>query len=147
MDELWEELEAERELIENTLAELDKALKYEVRNYTILAGIAAFIHNLYNGIENIIKRMLAATGKLVPTQSPSWHQELLQTAVKENIISESLAQTLKDYLAFRHFFVHAYSLRLDEQQLLPLANNAPNIWQQFYTEIQTMFQTLKQQIS
>jgi uncharacterized protein YutE (UPF0331/DUF86 family) len=143
MDELWEEIEAERELIESTLTELDKALKYEVRNYTILAGIATFIHNLYIGIENIIKRMIVAKGKIAPSQSPSWHQELLQTAVKEEMISESLAQNLKDYLAFRHFFVHAYGIRLDEQQLIPLAQNAFVVWQQFYAEIRTTFQTLK----
>lgn len=94
MDEIWEEIEAERELIDNTLTELEKALQYQDRNYAILAGIAAFIHNLYNGIENIIKRMMTAKEKIIPTQSASWHQELLQTAVKEKIISESLAQTL-----------------------------------------------------
>ncbi len=146
MDELWEEIEAEQELISNTLAELEKALQYQDRNYAILAGIAAFIHNLYNGIENIIKRMMTAKGKIIPTQSASWHQELLQAAVKEKIISESLAQTLKDYLAFRHFFVHAYSVRLDENQLIPLAQNAPSVCQQFYAEIKTTFESLRQQI-
>lgn len=133
MDELWAEIEAERELIENTLTELNNALKYEVRNHTILAGIATFIHNLYNGIENIIKRLMFAKVKMVPTPSPSWHQKLLQAAVKDKIISESLSHILKDYLAFRHFFVHAYGVRLDEQQLLPLAKNAPTVWRQFYT--------------
>jgi len=145
MDELWEEIDAEKELIENTLAELANALQRRERSYVVLAGVATFVHNLYNSIENILKRMLTAKGKSLDTHSSFWHQELLQNAVDEKIISSQLATTLKSYLGFRHFFVHAYGVRLDTEQLLPLAINASKVWQDFYAGIEAAFQALKHQ--
>ncbi len=144
MDELWEEVEAEKELVEKTLNELAQALYSADRSYVMLAGMAAFIHNLYNGIENILKRMLAARNFKFDLQSPFWHHDLLKAAVDQQIISKELAVKLKDYLGFRHFFVHAYSLLLDANKLLPLASNAQNIWQTFYREIETVYCNLKQ---
>lgn len=60
MDKLWKQIDVEKELIENTLVELEKALKTGDRSYVVMAGMAAFVHNLYNGVENILKRILLA---------------------------------------------------------------------------------------
>ena len=54
MDELWEEIETEKQLIEKTLAELEKGLQSSERSYLVLAGMAALVHNIYNGIENMV---------------------------------------------------------------------------------------------
>lgn len=144
MDELWEEIEAEKDLIENTLSELALALKSKDRSYVRLAGIAAFVHNLYNGMENIIKRMLSAKGIKSDFQTPFWHHDLLKAAIEEEIVSQGLATRLREYLGFRHFFVHAYSLKLDPAKLMPLAKNAGDVWNSFYDEIVAAFQKLKQ---
>jgi len=130
-------------LIENTLAELTKALQSGDRSYVVLAGMAAFVHNLYNGIENILKRMLLAKGQSLDMRSPFWHHDLLKAAIDQQIISETLSKVLKDYLGFRHFFVHAYGILLDAEKLMPLANNAANVWHSFYAEIVTAYQNLK----
>ena len=143
MDDLWEEVEAEKELIENTLAELTKALQSGDRSYVVLAGMAAFVHNLYNGIENILKRMLLAKGQSLDMRSPFWHHDLLKAAIDQQIISETLSKVLKDYLGFRHFFVHAYGILLDAEKLMPLANNATDVWRSFYAEIVAAYQKLK----
>jgi hypothetical protein len=92
MDELWEEIEAEKELVEKTLNELAQALQSADRSYVMLAGMAAFIHTLYNGIENILKRMLVARNFKLDLQSPFWHHDLLKAAVDQHIISKELAQ-------------------------------------------------------
>lgn len=144
MDELWEEIEAEKDLVESTLFELALALKSNEQSYVRLAGIAAFVHNLYNGMENIIKRMLLAKRIKSDFQSPFWHHELLKIAIEHEIVSQKLAARLRDYLGFRHFFVHAYSLRLDPAKLMPLARNAEDVWNSFYGEIVSSFQKLKQ---
>lgn len=144
MDELWEEIEAEKNLIEKTLNELVKALQGKDRTYVVLAGMASFVHNFYNGLENILKRLLLATGEKLDLRSPFWHHDLLQGAIDQQIISTSLAQKLKDYLGFRHFFVHAYGILLDAEKLMPLANNAAEIWRSFYAEIVAAYQKLKQ---
>lgn len=143
MVEIWEEIEAEKELVESTLSELALALKSNEPSYLRLAGIAAFVHNLYNGMENIIKRMLLAKGIKSDFQSPFWHHDLLKAAIEQEIVSQDLATKLRDYLGFRHFFVHAYSLKLDPAKLMPLANNAEDVWNSFYGEIITSFQKLK----
>lgn len=143
MDELWEEIEAENSLIDKTLAELVKALHSSDRSYVVLAGMASFVHNFYNGIENIIKRLLLAKGEKLDMRSPFWHHDLLQAAVDQRIVSEALAQQLKDFLGFRHFFVHAYGILLDAEKLLPLANNATEVWRSFYAEIVAAYQKLK----
>jgi uncharacterized protein YutE (UPF0331/DUF86 family) len=144
MDELWEEIETEKQLIEKTLAELEKGLQRSERSYLVLAGMAALVHNIYTGIENIIKRTLVAKGKTPDQRSPFWHQDLLDTAKDEKIISEELAATLREYLGFRHFFVHAYGVLLKPEKLSPLANNAAKLWQAFYSEIISAYQALKQ---
>lgn len=143
MDELWDEIETEKQLIEKTLAELEKGLQSSERSYLVLAGMAALVHNIYNGIENIIKRTLVAKGKNPDQRSPFWHQELLDAATDEKIISKELAAVLKEYLGFRHFFVHAYGILLKPEKLSPLANNATKLWQIFYAEIVSAYQSLK----
>jgi uncharacterized protein YutE (UPF0331/DUF86 family) len=47
----------------------------------------------------------------------SWHQELLLKAKNKNIISGKLADKLKEYLGFRHFFTHDYALDLHPSKI------------------------------
>jgi len=47
-----------------------------------------------------------------------------------------MADELREYLAFRHFFVHGYGFfMLGEASLEQLTNNIPDIWLQFLSEI------------
>ncbi|MDM8528420.1 hypothetical protein QUF58_09440 [Anaerolineales bacterium HSG24] len=51
------------------------------------------------------------------------------------IISQALSEELDEYRGFRHFFVHAYVFMLDEEQLLPLAQNLSSVWRRLDTEV------------
>lgn len=134
MDELNREILAEKELILKTLTSLDEALAREEKTIIELAGVSTFLQNLYNGIENILKRILKSKKIPIPA-SESSHKDLLDVATEFKIITEDLMRKLDSYRAFRHFFVHGYVIRLEEMKLIPLALGMRKVWGQFEMEI------------
>ncbi|MBI4682225.1 MAG: hypothetical protein HY757_03900 [Nitrospirae bacterium] len=138
MDNLSRQLLAEKENVEAAMSNLQAALSREEKTVIELAAIGTFLHNIYSGIENIMKQILKSKGIAVP-KSETWHKELLNLSVSQKILSEQLADSLYEYLTFRHFFVHAYGFMLDEDQLKDLANNISNIWSQFLAETERYY--------
>ncbi|MCW3128828.1 MAG: DUF86 domain-containing protein [Methanophagales archaeon] len=138
MDELYREVQAEEEHILATLQALKEALERKEKTVVELAAIATFLQNAYNGIENILKRVLKYVGISVPL-SESWHKDLLDLSVDRQIISSELSRRLDEYRAFRHFFIHGYGIMLDKEKLMPLAENLPDLWKDFESELETFF--------
>lgn len=130
MAELSLMIDAEYENIDKTLVKMPSVDKLAVLSEIELAGAATFLHNFYNGIENILKRCLIDMNVRIP-QSGSWHKELLELAFSHNIISEDMKVALIDYLYFRHFFVHAYALDLYSNKMEPLVGNITSTYNQF----------------
>lgn len=134
MDNLSRRILAEKENVEKALANLDKAIKRKNKTTIELAAMGTFLHNIYNGRENILKQIL--TAKKIPIdKSESWHKDLLNLAVANKIISLTLSDELYEYLTFRHFFVHAYGFMLEEALLKDLVDNVSRIWSEFLSEI------------
>jgi len=107
-----------------------------------LAGVATLLHNFYNGIENILK--LSLKEKNVPfPEGGSWHKELLKLSVNHKIITEPTMMKLGEYLAFRHFFSHAYALDLYAEKLEPLVENIKDIYKDFQKDIYSYLERLK----
>lgn len=135
MGNLSRQVLAEKEHVEITLSNLGEAMARKEKSVVELAAIGTFLHNIYNGMENILKQILKAKELEIPN-SDSWHKDMLNLAASLGIVSERLSDKLYEYLTFRHFFVHAYGFMLNEAHLEDLANTIPEIWSQFLLEIE-----------
>ncbi|HCX90118.1 MAG TPA: hypothetical protein DHT43_06285 [Deltaproteobacteria bacterium] len=112
MDELLREIAAEKEHILETLNALQEALERKEKTVIGLAAIATFLQNTYNGMENLLKRILKFKGVPVPV-SESFHKDLLDLSADNKAISFELSKKFDEYRAFRHFFIHGYGIMLD----------------------------------
>jgi len=141
MDDLLKEIAAEKERIEATLQALEKTLQRKRRTFVELAAIATCLHNCYSGMENLLKRVLKYIQIPLPDSATS-HKDLLELAVEQRIIQPALVEELDEYRAFRHFFVHGYGIALQEVPLKPLAQNLPDIWLRFESEVTAFITSL-----
>jgi uncharacterized protein YutE (UPF0331/DUF86 family) len=140
MAEVHKRVEAEFENIERVVTELPGNDLLPSLSSLELAGVAALIHNFYNGIENILKQVVISCGKELPHNS-SWHRDLVNMATSSGIISESTARELRPYLGFRHFFSHGYSFDLDKERIIPLVKSIQGTLASFKNDIN---ETLKE---
>ena len=135
MVDLTKKIAAEKQNVEQALDNLKEALSRKEKSIVELAAIATFLHNIYNGIENILKQVLKTKGTVL-TRLETSHKDLLELSLSAGIISEQLYDKLYEYLTFRHFFVHAYGFMLEEAHLENLANDIPGIWAEFLSAIE-----------
>ena len=126
-------IDAEYEAIEKALSSLPTKPMTELSKLE-LAGVAALLHNFYNGIENIIKQAFHLKNIQIP-QDKSWHRDLLLKASEEKIVSGLLSDELKQYLAFRHFFSHGYAIDLSPDRMEPLILAVCDVFKKFKKEI------------
>ncbi len=127
-------IEAEYEAIERTLTNIPKQKPFLKLSELELAGVAVLLNNFYNCIENIFKQIFKKQAIKLP-DGPSWHQDLINTAVDENIISNDLAEQISEYMGFRHFVAHGYAFNLNPERLQELANNVLKILEDFKEQI------------
>jgi len=136
MDNLTQQkIDAEMINIEKVLEVLHKYSNKNDLSELELAGLATYMHNFYNGVENIVKQTLKSQ-KINMKDSPSWHRDLLLLAKNNDIISNDLFENLLKFLSFRHFLVHSYSFILDAKELKVLQDMIATVWLDFKSHIQ-----------
>ena len=105
------------------------------------AAVSAFIVNVYSGIENVLKQMLAFD-KLDIEDSPDWHEKVLRKAGEIGILMPDQIQTLSKYLAFRNYFIYTYIFNIDWEDVKSLADALRGIVNQVRNEVSEYLQTV-----
>lgn len=149
LEKLQSEIEHEIALIEQNFGAYSELLtqSYESKPDLVdMTAIAAVLHSFYNGVENIFLRVARRIDCSVPT-GEQWHRELLaQMATKTDdrtaVVSNEMVEQLEEYLSFRHFFRHAYSVFLDWDELGALVVPLSDVWSKFKGELRSFLDGL-----
>jgi len=111
---------------------------------------ASVLHECYNGIENVFKRVATLVDRSVPA-GPQWHSDLLLQVTapgggarnRPPVITRDLSQRLREYMSFRHVARVVYAHEFDWDRIRPLLNGLPDVIRQFSTEIEVFLNALK----
>lgn len=134
MSELSDNIKAELQNIDGFIGELPASTELSSLSVLQLAGTGTILFAFYNGIENILKQILLSVKEDLP-EDDSWHRQILNISVEENVISDECKTDLAPYLAFRNFFRQGYTLSMDPIQLSPLVQNQASVYSAFRNEI------------
>jgi predicted nucleotidyltransferase len=129
-----EPLRALKELVEDELAALGQIVQAMQEGMSSLDiapsqfamhALASYLHQFYTGCERIFERIALAVDGSLPGGAYSHANLLAQMArelpgIRPAVLNEALWLRLQDYLAFRHFFRHAYGYTLEWAKLRPL---------------------------
>jgi len=134
MADLGVYVEAELENIRQVLDRLPVSGKLAGLSDLELAGTAALLHSIYGGIENILKQTFSGRGIKLP-EGASWHRDLLCLAEKHGVVQPTTSAALRPFMAFRHFFSHAYALELDPARMEALVRDAERVVEIVKTDV------------
>jgi len=123
-----------KELIEDELVALDRVVHAmleglppleEVPSQFAMHALASYLHQFYTGCERMLERIAVTVDSSLPGGAFSHANLLAQMArefpgIRPAVLNEALWLRLQDYLAFRHFFRHAYGYTLEWAKLRPL---------------------------
>jgi hypothetical protein len=129
-----EEIDSLFELYKDELLARNK--KPNLMEVTAFAGV---LHSFYNGVEKIFLVIAKNIDKKMPDDS-KWHKTLLLQMTTDNesrcaVLSQEMKDRLLDYLAFRHFFRHTYSFRLEWEEMEDILRSINDVWREFKSEI------------
>jgi uncharacterized protein YutE (UPF0331/DUF86 family) len=96
------------------------------RDEVQIRAAASSLQSIYNGIEKMIGLVLKNKGYSL-SDSRTSHADLLVAARELGILSEALAGSLRELMAFRHFFRHSYGFMIDNELLNPLIQRIDGI--------------------
>lgn len=134
MSDRSDKIQVELDNVEKVLGEIPDLERLPDLGTLELAGVAALLHSFYNGIENVIKQIILSRGLPIP-DGASWHRDLLNVAGERDVLSSELKDRIAPFLAFRHFFSHAYALDLNPLRMRPLVQDAPDVFVAFKKSI------------
>ena len=126
-------------------ADLLAQVKQSTPDLIQITALASVLHSFYNGLESIFATII----KEIDGEPPSgnrWHRDLLDnmgTANKRRtaVLSPELSTQLQNYVAFRHYYRHAYSFFLRWEELRELILPLEGVWVQTKIELSRFLKT------
>jgi hypothetical protein len=102
-----------------------------------VTALASVLHSFYNGLESIFITIAKEVDGAVPT-GDRWHRDLLEqmgtaNEFREVVLPLPVQLQIQNYLAFRHYYRHAYSFFLRWEELRELVLPLTAVWQQTRT--------------
>jgi len=107
------------------------ALTPNTNDPNLLARTAVALHHAYGAFLSGLARIAKVFG--TEPSGHNWHRSLLETmamevpGIRPAVVSREALPALRDLLAFRHFFRHAYTVALDAARLAVLRNRAMEV--------------------
>jgi hypothetical protein len=143
IEELNNYLDQEFGNIDRIIKELFSLYRSEKSEYAFAeqAAVAAFIVNIYSGIEKILKQMLLFD-KLDVHDSPEWHEKVLRKSSEIGILPPDLFKILSSYLAFRNYFIYTYLFNIKWENITVLADTVNDVVGKLRSEINEYIQTI-----
>jgi HepT-like protein len=126
----------------SSYAPLLSLIRTRTPDLTETSAVATVLHSFYGGIENIFGIVAKEIDQQIPSGA-NWHRNLLDqmgrpTETRARIVDEKDKEMLLEYLSFRHFFRHAYSFRLDWEQMSSLATGMSSNWARIKRALQNI---------
>lgn len=113
------------------------------------SAACAMLHSFYTEIEKILKLIARDWDGHLPS-SESWHRDLLvqmahKTADRPPVLSVSLLEVLKEFLAFRHLFRGASIALMRWDKLQPLVARVEDTYEHAKSEFEAFATFVEQQ--
>lgn len=132
---LQSEINQEILSLEALLRELEtlkpRLAQKEISNLDLRAA-GSILHDFYNGVENIFRRVAQELNGGLPA-GEDWHKQLLTDmsldvkGVRPPLVSEDLKLKLQKYLGFRHIFRNVYGFHVEQEQIKVMVKEFPRI--------------------
>ena len=126
---LRKQIAVEREMLGQLLADHQPLLSKcaaSAPDRIEVSALAAMLHGFYGGVENIFRRVAIELNEPLP-RGQGWHKDLLESMTRPGpqrpaLISGVMAETLRGYLEFRHFFRSGYPFQLRWERMAGLVH-------------------------
>ncbi len=125
LQRLRAEVRFDRAALESRLAELQGIKLDATTGAAQCAQAAVALHHAYCAIESIMQRTARAIDGDLPAGA-DWHQSLPHVmgleieGIRPAVLSRESVAALRELLAFRHFFRHAYAAEFEPERLARL---------------------------
>lgn len=151
--DLISEIKAELKLLDNLVSEIEDVSREKAKSYKkekiYKESLALKLHNFYTGCERIFHKIADDINGGVPS-SRDWHKRLLKSmsldieGIRPPVISESTAEILENYLAFRHVVRNIYGFEIESEKLTILIKKIFSLHKKFKKEINKFIAFLKE---